>query len=124
VMGFCVLLRRIAPQTDPGAGRIQPDRRWFGNTRTVGQTELETFRDELKEAANNPYKLILGQKKVPWSLLSEPKGQKRPDLVRVEPFEATFGSKATRKRPKLGSFDYEGLVKSAAEVERREGERT
>jgi nuclear GTP-binding protein len=39
--------------------------------------------------------------------------------VRVEPFESTFGSKATRKRPKLSSFDYEGLVKSAAEVEEK-----
>lgn len=64
----------------------------------MGQTELETFREELQEASNNPYKMILGQKKLPWSLLTEAKGTKRPDLVRVEPFEATFGAKATRKR--------------------------
>ena len=27
--------------------RIQPDRRWFGNTRVVGQRQLEQFRDEM-----------------------------------------------------------------------------
>lgn len=27
--------------------RIQPDRRWFGNTRVIGQKQLETFREEM-----------------------------------------------------------------------------
>ena len=27
--------------------RIQPDRRWFGNTRVVGQKQLEQFREEM-----------------------------------------------------------------------------
>ena len=27
--------------------RIQPDRRWFGNTRVIGQKQLEQFRDEM-----------------------------------------------------------------------------
>ena len=27
--------------------RIQPDRRWFGNTRVVGQKQLEQFRSEM-----------------------------------------------------------------------------
>ena len=27
--------------------RIQPDRRWFGNTRVVGQKQLEQFRTEM-----------------------------------------------------------------------------
>jgi len=26
-------------------GRIQPDRRWFGNSRVVGQSELDKFRE-------------------------------------------------------------------------------
>lgn len=33
---------------------IQPDRRWFGNTRIIGQTELDKFRDEMTTAINNP----------------------------------------------------------------------
>jgi len=35
--------------TDPAAGRIQPDRRWFGNVRTVDQKELEKYRRKLEE---------------------------------------------------------------------------
>ena len=27
--------------------RIQPDRRWFGNTRVIGQKQLEQFREEM-----------------------------------------------------------------------------
>ena len=27
--------------------RIQPDRRWFGNTRVIGQSQLERFREEM-----------------------------------------------------------------------------
>jgi nuclear GTP-binding protein len=35
--------------TDPQAGRIQPDRRWFGNVRTVDQKELDKYRQSLEE---------------------------------------------------------------------------
>ena len=35
--------------TDPNAGKIQPDRRWFGNVRTVDQKELEKYRRTLEE---------------------------------------------------------------------------
>ena len=31
--------------------RIQPDRRWFGNTRVVGQKQLEQFREEMSTKA-------------------------------------------------------------------------
>jgi hypothetical protein len=34
---------KLAPK-DPNAGKIQPDRRWFGNVRTVDQKELEHYR--------------------------------------------------------------------------------
>lgn len=34
--------------TDPAAGRIQPDRRWFGNVRTVDQKELDKYRKSLE----------------------------------------------------------------------------
>jgi len=33
-------------------GRVQPDRRWFGNTRVVGQKELDSFREAM--AASGP----------------------------------------------------------------------
>ena len=35
--------------TDPNAGKIQPDRKWFGNVRTVDQKELDKYRRTLEE---------------------------------------------------------------------------
>lgn len=29
--------------------RIQPDRRWFGNTRVIGQKQLEQFRTAMAD---------------------------------------------------------------------------
>lgn len=29
------------------AGRVAPDRRWFGNTRIIKQEELDKFREEM-----------------------------------------------------------------------------
>ena len=37
--------RKITAET----GRIPPDRRWFGNTRTVAATDLDKFRQEMTE---------------------------------------------------------------------------
>ena len=51
--------------------RIQPDRRWFGNTRVVGQKELETFREEMRERVNDAYTVILKDKKLPLALLND-----------------------------------------------------
>lgn len=33
--------------------RIQPDRRWFGNTRVVGQKQLEQFREEMSSKVSS-----------------------------------------------------------------------
>ena len=35
--------------------RIQPDRRWFGNTRVIGQKQLDQFREEMS-AKGSPQK--------------------------------------------------------------------
>ncbi|EFN54955.1 hypothetical protein CHLNCDRAFT_134718 [Chlorella variabilis] len=35
--------------------RIQPDRRWFGNTRVIGQKQLEAFREEMGAKVADPY---------------------------------------------------------------------
>ncbi|ORY66937.1 Choline/Carnitine o-acyltransferase-domain-containing protein [Leucosporidium creatinivorum] len=88
-------------------GRVQPDRRWFGNTRTISQTALEHFRTSLKEKIADPYSVVLKKNKLPMSLLTDlPVGKAKMDLTTTEPFSDTFGSKAQRKRPRLdvGSF--------------------
>lgn len=102
--------------------RIQPDRRWFGNTRIIGQKQLENFREEMASKINDPYAVLLKERKLPLSLVDDPenprrkKGGKkaRASLVAVEPFSATFGAKKTRKRPKLEGIDsYSDLIKQA-----------
>nr|XP_010911003.1 nuclear/nucleolar GTPase 2-like [Elaeis guineensis] len=51
--------------------RIEPDRRWFGNTRVVNQKELEFFREELQNRLSNNYNVILKERKLPLSLLND-----------------------------------------------------
>lgn len=36
-----------ARPTDPTVGRIEPDRKWFGNVRTADQKELDKYRKAL-----------------------------------------------------------------------------
>lgn len=84
-------------------GRVQPDRRWFGNTRTIGPGELDKFREEMREVASNPFAVVLKRKKVPTSLVNEAEGDrsakaKREELLAAQPFEGTFGPSSSRKR--------------------------
>uniref|UniRef100_A0A5B7B0I0 Nuclear/nucleolar GTPase 2 n=1 Tax=Davidia involucrata TaxID=16924 RepID=A0A5B7B0I0_DAVIN len=93
--------------------RIQPDRRWFGNTRVVNQKELEFFREELQNRLSSNYNVILKERKLPLSLLNDHQKQARVHLLDTEPFGDAFGPKTKRKRPKLMASDYESLVKKA-----------
>jgi hypothetical protein len=52
--------------------RIQPDRRWFGNTRVVGARQLEAFREEMAAKVGDGYTVLLRQKKLPLQLLDDP----------------------------------------------------
>ena len=55
---------------------------------------------------DDAYTVLLRQKKLPLSLLQEPKGDvgaagARAGEQATQPFAATFGKKQSRKRPKL-----------------------
>lgn len=93
--------------------RIQPDRRWFGNTRVVNQKELEFFREELQSRLSSNYNVIMKERKLPMSLLNDHQKQARVHLLDTEPFADAFGPKGKRKRPKLAVSDYESLAKRA-----------
>merc|ERR1712226_1020129 len=79
--------------------RVQPDRRWSGNTRVIGQAQLQKFQEEGKKAINDPYKMILRQSRLPISLIKDKVDKARPHLV--EDHGKVFGTKATRKRANL-----------------------
>lgn len=51
--------------------RIAPDRRWFGNTRTIGQKQLEDFREAMRVKVDDAFTVLLRQKKLPLQLLQE-----------------------------------------------------
>lgn len=87
-------------------GRIEPDRRWFGNTRTVLPKQLDDFREAMATAVADPYSVVLKRQKLPMGLLqdaaeySTSKAAKSA-LLDQEPFQHAFGSHSRRKRVKV-----------------------
>ncbi|KAL7424356.1 GTPase required for pre-60S ribosomal subunit nuclear export and maturation [Cryptotrichosporon argae] len=104
-------------------GRIQPDRRWFGNTRVISQTALDHFRTALQAQKADPYSVLLKRNKLPMGLLEDESKQaaKKVHIVDVESFKDTFGPKAQRKRPRLDIGSIEELGESSAKAD---GERS
>eukprot|EP00667_Euglena_gracilis_P005400 EG_transcript_5440 len=96
--------------------RIAPDRRWFGNTRTIGQKVLEKFREELQAKYHDPYSVVLKQAKLPLTLL-EIKDHDESSVKKQLDWDGTFGKKKTRKRPKLTHHDYQTMLDNARERE-------
>ncbi|MES1919443.1 Nucleolar GTP-binding protein 2 [Bonamia ostreae] len=94
------------------SAKIQPDRRWFGNTRVISQNSLDEFKEAMDLQAHDPFKIVLKKRKLPLSLLQEPKKQKNSKILETETFEQTFGSKSTRKRPKLSFENMTDLAKA------------
>jgi len=95
--------------------RVEPNRKWFGNTKVISQTALQTFQEEMGKALKNPYKVVMQQSKLPLSLLNDRKSTNRVHLLDTESFENTFGKKAHRKRPVLATTDLTALVAAAEE---------
>jgi hypothetical protein len=71
------LLSQDLQSKDLPTTRIQPDRRWFGNTRVIGQKQLEQFRDEMASKVNDSYTVLLREKKLPLQLLEDPERKVR-----------------------------------------------
>ena len=72
VIGGTLLMPTKAGGKDiPNAARIAPDRRWFGNTRTISPNELEKFKEEMSTKAADPYSVVLRRKKIPMALLQD-----------------------------------------------------
>ena len=96
-------------------GRVAPDRRWFGNTRTIRPEELDKFRHELREARRDPFSVVLHRKRVPTALVEEPSDArpaklKREELLAAEPFER---SGTARKRVRGAADSLEALAAKA-----------
>ncbi|XP_037683614.1 nucleolar GTP-binding protein 2 isoform X2 [Choloepus didactylus] len=95
--------------------RVEPNIKWFGNTRVIKQSSLQKFQEEMDTIMKDPYKVVMKQSKLPMSLLHD---QIRPHNSKVhildtESFETTFGPKSQRKRPNLSASDMQSLIENA-----------
>lgn len=57
--GYLRSTDKTANQVIDGPARIAPNRKWFGNTRTITPEKLDTFREEMAKTVNDPYILPL-----------------------------------------------------------------
>ncbi|XP_030820598.1 nucleolar GTP-binding protein 2 [Camarhynchus parvulus] len=102
----------VAPGT---VARVEPNIKWFGNTRVIKQSSLQKFQEEMETVMKDPYRVIMKQKKLPMSLFHDriKPHTSRVHILDTETFETTFGPKAQRKRPTLSASDVQSLVENA-----------
>lgn len=89
--------------------RVEPNRKWFENSRVIGQNALQKFQDEIGKAMKNPYDVVMKSTRLPITLLNEKSKQERVHILDTETFGSVFGKKKTRKRPSLKVRDEEHL---------------
>lgn len=97
--------------SDIPTARVDPNRRWFGNTRVISQDALEHFREAVKATQRDSFQMILQKNKLPMSLVEET-ANKTPtlDITETESFATTFGPKQQRKKPRVAISSLEELV--------------
>lgn len=96
--------------------RIEPNRKWFGNTRTLTQSALQKFQVEMGKIKKSPYQVIMKSSKVPTGLLQETAKTVNVHILKTESFESTFGPNKHRKRPKLNVENINDMVSKVDEV--------
>ncbi|KAJ5326989.1 hypothetical protein MYU51_008165 [Penicillium brevicompactum] len=105
---------------DLPTARIEPNRKWFANSRVISQEALTSFRDAVAERASDPYQVLLKTNKLPMSLIRDGDGinglkqHQAKMAIETAPFNDTFGPKAQRKRVKLGVSSLEDLAGESA----------
>lgn len=99
------------------SARVEPNRKWFTNSRVIGQDALASFRDAMAERAKDPYSVLLKTNKLPMTLIRDGEGTKNgikqhqaKMAVETQPFAEVFGPSAQRKRVKLGVSSFEDLA--------------
>lgn len=93
--------------------RVEPNQKWFGNSRVISQNALQKFQTELGAAVKNPYQVVMKPTTLPITLLNEKAKNARVHLLDTESFESVFGPKKSRKRPNLPVKGLEELTQLA-----------
>lgn len=88
--------------TDAPIARVDPNKKWFGNTRVIAQDALTHFREAMGDKKHDTYSVLLRRNKLPMSLLDEKDQSESPTakIVETESFASTFGPKQQRKKPR------------------------
>ncbi|XP_044064385.1 nucleolar GTP-binding protein 2 [Siniperca chuatsi] len=102
----------VAPGT---VARVEPNIKWFANTRVIKQSSLQKFQEEMGAVQKDPYRVVMRQSKLPMSLLHDrvKAHNSKVHILDTEGFEITFGPKAQRKKPSLMVEDVKDLVEQA-----------
>ncbi|KAI3361232.1 hypothetical protein L3Q82_013428 [Scortum barcoo] len=102
----------VAPGT---VARVEPNIKWFANTRVIKQSSLQKFQEEMGAVQKDPYRVVMRQSKLPMSLLHDrvKAHNSKVHILDTEGFETTFGPKAQRKKPSLMVGDVKDLVEQA-----------
>uniref|UniRef100_A0A671W998 Nucleolar GTP-binding protein 2 n=1 Tax=Sparus aurata TaxID=8175 RepID=A0A671W998_SPAAU len=102
----------VAPGT---VARVEPNIKWFANTRVIKQSSLQKFQEEMGAVQKDPYRVVMKRSKLPMSLLHDrvKAHNSKVHILDTEGFETTFGPKAQRKRPSLMVGDMKDLVEQA-----------
>merc|ERR1712230_230973 len=110
--------------TEIPKARVEPNRKWFGNTRVISQDALDSFRQAVAERAADPYQVLLKTNKLPMSLIRDNENTKNgikqhqaKIAVESEPFGDTFGPKSQRKRVKLSASSVTDLADETVKME-------
>lgn len=98
--------------TDAPTARVDPNRRWFGNTRVIAQDALAHFREAMGERKHDSYQVLMKRNKLPMSLLDEKDQSDSPtaNILETESFQHAFGPKQQRKRPRVAASNLEELA--------------
>ncbi|KAF5905815.1 nucleolar GTP-binding protein 2 [Clarias magur] len=102
----------VAPGT---VARVEPNIKWFANTRVIKQSSLQKFQEEMDAVKKDPYRVVMRQSKLPMSLLHDRNKahNSKVHILDTETFETTFGPKAQRKRPNLVVGELKELAEQA-----------
>jgi nuclear GTP-binding protein len=102
--------RKIRPNKP---ARIDPNRKWFGNTRTIDQKALENLRNEMENQSHDTYSLLLRRRKIPQSLIT-PINNNVNNIKKLHTtFNDTFGPKCKRRKPNLKVYTMEEYADSS-----------
>ncbi|ODV77321.1 nucleolar GTP-binding protein 2 [Suhomyces tanzawaensis NRRL Y-17324] len=107
-----ILKAAVLQSTDTPNARVDPNRKWFGNTRVIAQDALAHFRTAMGEKKNDTYQVLLRRNKLPMSLLDEKDHTESPTakITEVESYSLTFGPKQQRKKPRVAASSLEDLA--------------